>query len=66
MVRNLNQIDEFIFENLQNLSFCLKLQKNRETLRIVDVMSFLLDEFLKSYEVIEYYVFLGNLFYLVE
>ena len=27
MVRNLNQIDEFIFENLQNLSFSLKLQK---------------------------------------
>ena len=48
MVRNLNQIDEFIFKNLQNLSFCLKLQKIRETLRIVDVMSFQLDEFVKK------------------
>ena len=49
MVRNLNQIDEFIFENLQNLSFCLKLQKkNRETFLIVDVMSFQLDEFFKK------------------
>ena len=48
MVRNLNQIDEIIFETYKTCLSVWNCKKNRETFLIVDVMSFQLDEFFKK------------------